>query len=943
MITSKLFEAFLACPTKCYLQHTGETVCSNKYAVWQAEWREAYRVNGILRLIEDHPEKTCKVPTNSSQWQHDTWDYVVAPVVRVQNLQATPHAVLRQSLIKSVHATIFSPIRYFPENKLSKKHKLLAAFDAMVISKALEKQIGNAIIIHGDKGVAFTIKAPLLIDEIDKITSQIVTVLQESSPPELILNQHCPECEFQKFCRETAVNKNELSLLANLAVKERTRLNRKGIFTVNQLSYTFRPRRRSKHLANKPEKYHHSLKALAIRENKIHVIGNPQLIIQGTPVYFDVEGLPDRNIYYLIGIRAEQKGNILKHYLWSDSDEDTATLWRRFLEILSGIERPVLVHYGSFESKFLQRMQKAFGGPPENSQASIAIKSSINVLDSIYAQIYFPTYSNGLKEIARYLGFEWSDTNASGLLSIAWRYRWDTSHSPTIKNRLITYNSEDCEALSLVTKTLMRLSKTDIEDSETSDLNPAIVDANSLAKSVNSKWQVFKSPLEDLEYINGAAHWDYQRDRVFVRTGLIKRNRKNSHKTKRCPKSAEKVVIVKAPVSCPECGKRGRIKNRFFTRTLQDLVFGRDSLKRRVVQYQFQSYRCRSCGNEYGWNEWYFHARKWGWNVVAYFIYHTVTLGIPQRTVQRNLNRLFGFDLKRSTLNNLKIKAADSYRITKRKILERIVDGNLIHADETRANIKGSLAYVWVITNLEEVVYILSDSREGEVIQEFLKEFKGVLVTDFYTAYDSIKCPQQKCLIHLMRDLNDEILNNPFDQEFRSIAIGFSEVLKPIVETIDRFGLKKRFLRKHLKEVDRFYDHLSSHDYQTEASIKCKQRFEKNRENLFTFLHYDGVPWNNNNAEHAVKAFARIRDVIGGSSTKKGVDEYLTLLSVAETCEYRKLDFLDFLLSEEKDIDTFAHSSGHIKNSKAVMASRDFTSQPSNSALPAGPINQSSA
>lgn len=80
----------------------------------------------------------------------------------------------------------------------------------------------------------------------------------------------------------------------------------------------------------------------------------------------------------------------------------------------------------------------------------------------------------------------------------------------------------------------------------------------------------------------------------------------------------------------------------------------------------------------------------------------------------------------------------------------------------------------------------------------------------------------------------------------------------------------------------------------------------KNRGTLFTFLHHHGVPWNNNNAEHAIKAFARLRDVIAGSSSRKGVDEYLTLLSVAETCEYRGIDFLDFLRSEELEVDTFA-------------------------------------
>ncbi len=242
----------------------------------------------------------------------------------------------------------------------------------------------------------------------------------------------------------------------------------------------------------------------------------------------------------------------------------------------------------------------------------------------------------------------------------------------------------------------------------------------------------------------------------------------------------------------------------------------------------------------------------------------------------------------------------------KEKILERIVNGDLIHADETRANIKGHLAYVWVLTNMTDVVYILAESREGEIIRTLLKDFRGVLVSDFYAAYEAIPCPQQKCLIHLIRDLNDEILNNPFDTEMKSIAVGFADLLRPIVETIDRHGLKTRFLRRHQIDVDSFFGFLGASEFRSEAALKCKQRFEKNRDTLFTFLRYDGVPWNNNNAEHAIKTFARLRDVISGTSSKKGVDEYLTLLSVAETCKYRGLDFLEFLRSGERDIDAFA-------------------------------------
>jgi hypothetical protein len=85
--------------------------------------------------------------------------------------------------------------------------------------------------------------------------------------------------------------------------KERKNFHNKGIFTVTQLSYTFRPRRRPKRLRDRRERYHHALKALAIRAKKIHVVGSPELRIDGTPVYLDVEGIPDRDFYYLIGVR----------------------------------------------------------------------------------------------------------------------------------------------------------------------------------------------------------------------------------------------------------------------------------------------------------------------------------------------------------------------------------------------------------------------------------------------------------------------------------------------------------------------------------------------------------------------------------------------------------------------------------------------------------------
>jgi hypothetical protein len=86
-----------------------------------------------------------------------------------------------------------------------------------------------------------------------------------------------------------------------------------------------------------------------------------------------------------------------------------------------------------------------------------------------------------------------------------------------------------------------------------------------------------------------------------------------------------------------------------------------------------------------------------------------------------------------------------------------------VHADETKVRLIGKSGYVWVLASLEDVVFSYSDTREGGMVQELLKEFRGVLASDFYAVYDAINCTQQKCLIHLMRDINDDLYRHPYD------------------------------------------------------------------------------------------------------------------------------------------------------------------------------------
>jgi len=65
---------------------------------------------------------------------------------------------------------------------------------------------------------------------------------------------------------------------------------------------------------------------------------------------------------------------------------------------------------------------------------------------------------------------------------------------------------------------------------------------------------------------------------------------------------------------------------------------------------------------------------------------------------------------------------------------------------------------------MQAVYYFYKESRKGLFLEEMLQGFSGVVVSDFFTAYDTLKCPQQKCVIHLLRDINEDLLNSSFPE-----------------------------------------------------------------------------------------------------------------------------------------------------------------------------------
>jgi hypothetical protein len=90
-----------------------------------------------------------------------------------------------------------------------------------------------------------------------------------------------------------------------------------------------------------------------------------------------------------------------------------------------------------------------------------------------------------------------------------------------------------------------------------------------------------------------------------------------------------------------------------------------------------------------------------------------------------------------------------------------------------------------------------------------------------------------------MRDLNQELLDNPYDDALKAITSSFGSMLRAIIDTIDQHGLQQKYLAKHDKETTRFFRSLTAESFHSEAAEALQTRLLKYQDKLFTFIHYD--------------------------------------------------------------------------------------------------------
>jgi predicted RecB family nuclease len=911
-ITRDVIESYLHCRYKSHLKLAGEQGSPSDYERLMRESRERIRLAGIHKLLVRHKEgevlRGCIVtPTVLKRGVPLLLDATVEAEefsLRFDALQR----VAGSSRLGNFH---YMPVLFHEAEMPAQKLRALLELLGLVLGAVQGRQPGWGVLMHGRYCEVARLRLRPNAEQIRRAMEELKAIQGAGRPPSLTLNSHCQICEFRHRCHAEATAKDDLSLLQGIVEKEIRKYGRRGIFTVTQLSCTFRPRKKGKQSKQKRQPHQHALQALAIREKKIHVLGTPELPVCTTRIYFDIEGDPERRFDYLLGMIVDANGVMERHSLWADSPAEEPRLFLQFLDVVGRYGDVRIYCYGSYEAVFLRRMIKVLKRQELDERL---LSRVVNVLSVIYSHVYFPTYSNGLKDIGKFLGFRWTEADASGIQSIVWRRKWEETRLVTLKDMLTTYNLEDCAALKRVTEFLYATCSCQCEPQKVSEEGLEIVRVEEIShQSPRPDWGEMVFALPDFSFVNERAHFDYQRDKVFIRTSKTLRKDQGRKGTKRWKKNRRVNPEVEISTqSCPCCGgtELARRQNRSLARLAFDLRITRSGIKRWVTRYRTTWHHCAGCGKRFLPSD-YLRLEEFCHSLTSWAMYEHVAHRTSLPNIADTIRECFNMPIGHPQVHAFKQLLADYYQGTYKRLLEKIVGGALLHVDETEVHVRRvGKGYVWVFTNLEEVVYLYRPSREGDFLHDLLKDFRGVLVSDFYAAYDSLNCPQQKCLVHLLRDFNQDIVGNPWDEELKSLASAFGSQLRAVVATIDQYGLRQQHLGKHRRDVERFFQTVAAETLRSEVAEGYRKRLLKYRDKLFTFLDYDAVPWNNNNAEHAVKGFAYYREVADNLITEGGLNQYLVLLSIYQTCKYKGVSFLKFLVSGETDIDVFSKGRG---------------------------------
>ncbi len=289
-----------------------------------------------------------------------------------------------------------------------------------------------------------------LLEEILPHVRSLVAGKQRDEPARI---SECQICGWHDLCLERLTGSGDVTLVAGVGRSYKLALKQAGISRIEDVTTLDKKRVKIRGVGEKRATTW-SRQARAYVSNTIEVLDRTPIPTPTMRIYFDFEDDPLQDLIYLYGFLTVTPGGGSKYsFIWCEDHDGEGRAFQEFLDLcksLTGQDYRVF-HYHRHEEIVIDRLVQKY--TPSNPEPLEEFKSKmIDLQREVVNHVVLPTLGYGLKPVSKFIGFRYSDEDPGGAQSIAWfqEYQKDPEKNAELKQRILTYNREDCDATRLV-------------------------------------------------------------------------------------------------------------------------------------------------------------------------------------------------------------------------------------------------------------------------------------------------------------------------------------------------------------------------------------------------------------------------------------------------------------------------------------------------------------
>ncbi len=369
------------------------------------------------------------------------------------NYVAKTEQLVKVSKESSFDSFAYVPLFYRKNLRLKKYFVMEGVFLTLICSEMQGTEIDYFLVKTKDEQLQIDVEDQLDVLEQDLLL--ISNIVNKITIPTPNYTRDCKICEWKQYCKNLAKVTGDLTLISGIGKRIKSELKKLNINSVSELASANLENTNLEFTSKKHLEYIQLQARSFVNDEKI-IRESIQFPEKTTELYVDIEGSPYQDFVWMIGCLVKEKGNVEHKNFLAKSPKEEQSMFESFLEFLKEYDNNyILYHWSQAEPQYFRNLTKKHTIPFSNLKT--ILDNSLDLFKIFKKKIILPISSYTLKEVANYIGFQWDEPLSDGATSIVLFDKWYNYGDQKALRRAILYNSDDCKALMIIKKFIIKL------------------------------------------------------------------------------------------------------------------------------------------------------------------------------------------------------------------------------------------------------------------------------------------------------------------------------------------------------------------------------------------------------------------------------------------------------------------------------------------------------